>query len=109
MVCQDSFDESIEVDLDYEKLAMSFTASFVVALFTVRSCDMLSTEKIVVASCIAHLLEYIDTEEVLDYGAAMSLLQQSGLIEWAQENAVLLPMRRDGKNQAERFNDAGGK
>lgn len=55
------------------------------------------------ASAIAHLLEYIDTGETLDYGAAMSALHSSGLPEWAASNAVLMPLRRDGKSQAERM------
>lgn len=54
--------------------------------------------------CIAHLLEHIDTGETLDYGAAMNNLHASGLVKFAEENPVLLPVRRDGKDQAERFN-----
>ena len=64
---------------------------------------MTETQKIMAASCIAHLLEHIDTGETLDYGAAMGNLHASGLVKWAEDNAVLLPMRRDGKDQAERF------
>jgi len=65
---------------------------------------MTDNEKIMVASCIAHLLEHIDTGESFDYDAAMSTLQASGLVQWAEDNAVLLPMRRDDQDQAERFN-----
>jgi hypothetical protein len=60
-------------------------------------------ETFLLACVIAHLLEHIDTNEVLDYGAAMSNLQASGLIEWARQNAVMLPLRRDGKPQADRM------
>ena len=65
---------------------------------------MTETQQLMAASCIAHLLEHIDTGEVLDYGAAMSNLHASGLVAWAEDNAVMLPVRRDGKDQAERFN-----
>ena len=65
---------------------------------------MTDNEKIMAVSCIAHLLEHIDTGKVVDYGVAMSVLHASGLVEFARENPVLLPLRRDGKDQAERFN-----
>ena len=65
---------------------------------------MTDNEKIMVASCIAHLLEHIDTGEALDYGASISNLHESGLVKWAEDNAALLPVRRDGADQAERFN-----
>jgi hypothetical protein len=55
------------------------------------------------ASAIAHLLEHIDTGEAFDYATAMSLIHSSGLADWASKNAVLLPLRRDGKPQYERF------
>jgi len=60
-------------------------------------------EKILAAATIAHLLEFIDTGEQLDYRAALSTLQQSGLIAWASDNAVMLPLRRDFQPQGERF------
>ena len=63
-------------------------------------------ERLMAAATIAHLLEFIDTRERLDYRAALSTLQQSGLITWASDNAVMIPLRRDGRSQAERFSDA---
>ena len=61
---------------------------------------MTDNERIMIASCVAHLLEHIDTGEGLDYNAAISTLQASGLVQWAEDNAVLLPVRRDGQDQA---------
>ena len=60
-------------------------------------------EKLLATATIAHLMEYIDTGEPLDYRAALSTLQQSGLITWASDNAVMLPLRRDNMSQAARF------
>lgn len=60
-------------------------------------------EKILVAATIAHLLEYIDKQDPLDLAAAQSTLAQSGLIDFAEENPVMLPLRRDGVSQAVRF------
>lgn len=64
---------------------------------------MSNRERLLAAATIAHLLEYIDTKEELDYRAAMSVLGQSGLIEWIRENPILLPLRRDNYPQADRF------
>jgi hypothetical protein len=55
------------------------------------------------ASAVAHLLEHFDTGEAFDYAAALTLIHTSGLADWARENAVLLPLRRDGVPQHERF------
>lgn len=66
---------------------------------------MSETEKILLAATIAHLLEHIDTGEPLDYRAAISTLRQSGLVEWAENNAVMIPLRRDNQPQAERFKE----
>ncbi len=63
-------------------------------------------EKILATATIAHLLEFIDTGEQLDYRAALSTLQQSGLITWASDNAIMIPLRRDNRSQAERFSNA---
>ena len=54
-------------------------------------------------SVICHLLEHIDTGQPEDYHAAMSLVDSTGLQVWARENKVLLPLRRDGIQQADRF------
>lgn len=59
--------------------------------------------EIMLASAIAHLLEYSDTSQSEDYAAAMSNLRGSGIVEWAEQNDVLLPVRRDGVPQFERM------
>lgn len=64
---------------------------------------MSNRESLFAAATIAHLLEYIDTGRELDYLAALSTLKQSGLIEWTRENSVMVPLRRDGYPQADRF------
>lgn len=62
-------------------------------------------EKLLAAATIAHLLEFIDTRERLDYRAALSTLKQSGLTTWVADNTVMIPLRRDGRSQADRFFD----
>ena len=56
-------------------------------------------------SIIGHLLEYIDTQELLDLSAAMASLQASNLPDYAENNEVLLPVRRDMKRQCERMRE----
>ncbi len=47
-------------------------------------------------SSVVHFQEYVDTAEPLDLVAAKSDLTTNLLLrDWAQENKVLLPLRRD--------------
>ncbi len=57
------------------------------------------------ASAIAHLLEYIDTGEGADLAAAMSALNTSDVVAFANTYPVLLPVRRDGKTQHARMTE----
>jgi len=49
-------------------------------------------------TAIAHYQEYIDTKEPHDLYAAIGVMQDADLQEWMNANAVLLPLRRDGKS-----------
>lgn len=60
-------------------------------------------ERLLVAATIAHLLEHLDDGSPVDREAAKSTLRQSGLAQWVKENAVMLPLRRDGQEQWKRF------
>lgn len=67
--------------------------------WALRIEDPTLADMIKFGSIIAHLLEFFDTGEAMDLGTAMSSLHLSGLPAFAEENAVLLPMRRDSKAQ----------
>lgn len=56
---------------------------------------------VMAVAAVVHLLEYIATGEDFDFAAARSNLLWPKLVEWYEENGVLLPARRDGKTMAE--------
>ena len=64
---------------------------------------MKTQERLLLVATIAHLLEYIDDGEHMDREAAKSTLSLSGIATWVKENAVLIPLRRDGQEQWKRF------
>jgi hypothetical protein len=49
-------------------------------------------------SAIAHYQEYIDTNQPADLYAAIGVMQDTDLQKWVTDNAVMLPLRRDGKS-----------
>lgn len=57
------------------------------------------TQAIVAAvSAVVHFDEYVDTGQPADLTAARSALLSPELQQWAKENKVLMPLRRDGKS-----------
>jgi hypothetical protein len=58
---------------------------------------------VLIAACsaLAHYQEYADTHHSLDRIAAESALDSPALRRWLKENAVLIPLRRDGKTMLE--------
>lgn len=61
------------------------------------------TSSVILGSAIAHLLEYVDTGHPFDRIAAMDLIGAYGLDIFAEAHPELLPTRRDGISQADRF------
>lgn len=47
-------------------------------------------------SAVAHLIEYIDTNEPFDLQSAASILNDPEMSGWVKNNSVLMPARRDG-------------
>jgi len=68
---------------------------------------MNQVEQIKLACAVSHLLEYIDTGHAFDLSAAMSALKSSDLSQWAADNPVMLPARRDGIAQSRRWESPG--
>jgi hypothetical protein len=64
-----------------------------------------NTDQLRLVNAVAHFIEHTDTGEATDIHAAMALLDSETLKTWLRENAVLIPLRRDGRSLVERIED----